>query len=259
MLAYPKAEQTITSLDGGAMIGGNPRTVWHTTETYPSAFYTNKTYYHLQVREDPSSGQILWRQFIDLSRASRALRHEDSVETNRMGTYCPNIAIVGYAKDSPDLSDGMVNEVAEFIAWAEQVMGIPAVFPYPFLGGEAYGYDGAARLNRDEWVAVTGNVGHQHAYRNTHWDPGKFPTDRILETLGGPNMKPPDWALPATQWHIDQGIYTEATPADVDEDLAFHRQTVFRHRFYQKVVAPKVAKDQIARDQLAKIHQATNP
>ena len=48
-------------------------------------------------------------------------------------------------------------------------------------------------------------------------------------------LKPPSWAVAATQWHIDRGIYNESTPNDVDESLEFHRQTVFRHRFYNAI------------------------
>ena len=63
-------------------------------------------------------------------------------------------------------------------------------------------------------------------------------------------MQPPAWAVEATQWHIDQGIYTQTNPADVDEDIEFHRQTVFRHRFFQKAVAPLVAKERARIDTL---------
>ena len=180
-LVYPKAEWTPSGVDGGAMLGGLPRCVWHTTETHPSAFFTAKTFYHMQIRE--WSGQVYIRQFIDFVRASRALRREDDVQTNRRGTYCPNVCIVGYAADSAGLSDAMVNEIGAFVDWAEQTMGVPPVFPLPFLGGEAYGYDGAARLTASQWTAFTGHCGHQHVYRNTHWDPGRFPVARILATL----------------------------------------------------------------------------
>lgn len=60
----------------------------------------------------------------------------------------------------------------------------------------------------------------------------------INEQVGGDDMKPPSWAIAATQWHIEHDIYTEDTPDDVDESEEFHRQTVFRHRFYQKIVQP---------------------
>lgn len=53
--------------------------------------------------------------------------------------------------------------------------------------------------------------------------------------LKDPDMKPPAWAIPATQWHIDRGIYTQNSPDDVDEPNEFHRQTVFRHRFYNAI------------------------
>lgn len=266
-LIYPKAQWTPSGIDGGAMLGGTPRAVWHTTETHPSAFFTAKTFYHLQIRE--WGGQVHIRQFIDLSRASRALRREDSVQTNRRGTFCPNLCIVGYAKDSAALSDAMVNEIGELVAFCHRTMDIPPEF-LTFRGGEAYGYNGKGRLSATAWEKFSGHCGHQHVYRNTHWDPGRFPVDRILsslEPLGGPAVQPPNWATAATQWHIDNGIYTESRPEDLDEDIEFHRQSVFRHRFYQRVVAPALrsagddGKGAVAlsetRDLKAKLNQAT--
>jgi hypothetical protein len=48
-------------------------------------------------------------------------------------------------------------------------------------------------------------------------------------------MKPPSWASTATQWHIDRNIYSENAISEVDEDLEFHRQSVFRYRFYNSI------------------------
>src|SRR5690606_17227264 len=51
------------------------------------------------------------------------------------------------------------------------------------------------------------------------------------------DMKPPDWAVEATQWHIDRGIYTQwKRVEDVDESYDFHRQTTYRYRFFAKVI-----------------------
>ena len=63
----------------------------------------------------------------------------------------------------------------------------------------------------------------------------------LVAVLGDPNdtgdndMLPPSWAEDATQWHIDRNIYGESNVSDVDESEEFHRQTVFRHRFYNSI------------------------
>lgn len=224
MLAYPKATQTITGTNGGRMTGGPPRGVIHTTETNPASFFTGQTYYHLQVRE--FQGVVQWRQFIDLDLASRALFNgPDPVQTNRMGTHCPNLAIVGYAKDSPDLSERMLDELAEFIAWCRDTMGIPAVFPLPFQGGEAYGTGGVGRLSVEEWETVTGWVGHQDVPDgNTHWDPGKLPTDKLKARLThkGEPMTPTQARIEvATAWYAKAGVWMDGlgTKEDPQERL----------------------------------------
>lgn len=67
-----------------------------------------------------------------------------------------------------------------------------------------------------------------------YWNGDRRCIEEIRASLGG-EMQPPDWAVPATQWHIDRNIYTEDNVEDVDESLEFHRQTVFRHRFYNSI------------------------
>lgn len=61
-----------------------------------------------------------------------------------------------------------------------------------------------------------------------HWQINVSPED-VAEPETN-DVKPPAWAVTATQWHIDHNIYTDASPDDVDESAEFHRQTVFRYR-----------------------------
>lgn len=201
-LYYPKADREISGVDGGSMVGGPPRGVVHTTETGP--IYRGATFYHIQI-DYTSSGGIEIVQFIPLERASRALRnHSGGVQTNRQGDYCLNVAIADYAKnaavlaaastaDSPCVAwaepfglttmatwpDAIYNELGELMEWAEPEMGIPLVFPEPFDGGDAYGYDGSVRISNSEWLDLSGWVGHQHVPENTHWDPGRLQTDKL--------------------------------------------------------------------------------
>lgn len=174
---YPSAIRKITGVDGGSYLGGPPRVVIHTTET--AGFYESKTFYHLQVRD--MGDRVEARQYIPFTKASRALRNlPGGVETNRMGDVCINVSIVGYAKNSPNLSDRMIQWLGEFAAWCHTEWGVPLRAP-KFHGGEAYGYNGVGRMGPQEWREFTGFCGHQDVNENTHWDPGKLPWDRIRE------------------------------------------------------------------------------
>lgn len=191
-LLYPKAIHDIRNIDGGSLIGGPPRCTVHTTETHPrNGPFTSTIYYSIQFVEWPA-GTVKVYQHIQLDRASRALFNgPHPVQTNRMGKYHPNIAIVGYAKDSPKLSTAMINALADYFVWQEKVMRIPAVFPLTFQGSEAYGVSGAGRMSVNEWANFTGICGHQDVPDgNTHWDPGKLPVAKIqarINDLTGDN------------------------------------------------------------------------
>lgn len=177
---YPKAHVTITGVDGGSMNrDGSKKLVLHTTET-SGGFYTRATYYHIQVWDD--NGTIRWRQFIPFDRASRALRNDAGtvLQTNRDGDVNINVAVVGYARHTPDMSDALLRALAEFFVWAEQEWKIPAAFPYAFQGGEAYGVNGVGRLKPAQWDAANGILGHQDVPDgNTHWDPGKLAVPKL--------------------------------------------------------------------------------
>lgn len=181
---YPKAALRITGIDGGTMDGdGSKKITLHTTETPESGFYRRYTYYHIQVRQDPTTGEVSWEQAIPFERASRALRNgSDPIQTNRDGDVHINLAIVGYARNSAHISDKLLREIAEFAVWAEKEWGIPAKFAFPKAvgGGEGYGADGAYRIPPAAWDYASGTLTHaQCPDSNTHWDPGPFPVERF--------------------------------------------------------------------------------
>lgn len=176
MIHYPKAELRLIGKDGGPMIGGPPRGVWHTTETPQDRVYS-KDYYHLNL--SLKNGVPYWVQLIDLGRASRGLRRPGSLQTNRQGDYCINVAISGYARDANDWPVAIYDEMAEVMLWCEAELGIPAVFPVNFGGSNCYGTGSPCRLSASGWQNVTGWVGHQHVPDNTHWDPGAIPVAEL--------------------------------------------------------------------------------
>lgn len=253
---YPKAVLRIPNppVDGGSMnMDGSKKMVWHTTETAPTGFYRTKVYYHIQVREDPATGKILWEQYIPFDRASRGLRNDQNtpLQTNRDGDVNINVAIVGYARNSPYMSNALMEAIAEFMVWAEEEWGIPAVFPYAFQGGEAYGENGVGRLEDDQWDEANGSLGHQDVPDgNTHWDPGKLPVNEILELVEGlkymakfVDVPEEHWAYNAVEWMAETGLTVgsgtiDGKPAYKPEDPVTRAQmAVFLKRFHDKFIA----------------------
>jgi hypothetical protein len=103
-----------------------------------------------------------------------------------------------------------------------------------------------------EDVLATGLFKWLHSFDPMHWEID-VPPSQIGDD---PAMKPPTWARDATQWHIDRGIYSG--PVDsIDEELEFHRQTVFRHRFYNAIrgeFGGSGGSDSVARAEASRAH-----
>lgn len=172
---YPKAEQHIQSSNGGAYIGGPARGVLHTTET---ANWAGQGSYHIAVKLE--DGVVKWRQYTAFDVAARGLRHpKGTVDTNRMGDACIQVAIVGYAKDAAGWPDILMDSLAQFMRWAEGASGIRPYAP-TFQGSEAYGLGGVGRMSVDEWKRFDGWCGHQDVPYQTHWDPGKIDVGRLF-------------------------------------------------------------------------------
>lgn len=111
----------------------------------------------------------------------------------------------------PDNYPGLLERIAELVAYGQTIGELPDV---------------ALEGHRD----APGSEGNHCPGDNLYASLSEI--NRLIEE---DDMQPPDWAVPATKWHIDRGIYKEAAPSDVDESMEFHRQTVFRHRFYEAI------------------------
>lgn len=140
--------------------------------------------------------------FTDSVSGDRALKNLDGgVETNnRPGVY--QVEIIGYAEDISGYSDEWYANLKAYLQARSAQWLIPYEFPYPFVGVNAYGLDGAVRLTNKQWLEASGWVGHQHAPENQHWDPGPLDTNR----LKGPIME----HVPAEIQQVlkDAGFYT---------------------------------------------------
>lgn len=169
-LWFPGANLTRkASVDGGSILGGNPKCLWHDTETkglpsYSTGFFPNMTI---------CNGTPY--QHIPANRASRALRNESGgVQTNRWNVF--QIEVCGFANKVA--YHPVMTEVAE---WLQQVRGCPMRSTvtwrqYPSSFGNT-----SVRLSGAQWATYTGHLGHQHAPENDHGDPGSpFPIQQIL-------------------------------------------------------------------------------
>lgn len=176
--SYPFATQMPQGTDGGSMVGGPSRAIFHTTETKN---FAGGPYYHLEVK-DHGGGNIEIRQYRPLNRASRALRNENGgVQTNRQGDYCLNVAITDYAAQSANWSPELKRELAKIVAWSNLSWGVAPGYTTRGTKDDAcYGTGSPCRMNSNEWLALNTWAGHANVPENDHWDPGLAPIDEIM-------------------------------------------------------------------------------
>lgn len=155
--------------DGGSMVGGPPRVVWHTTESDPGSLdavvrylAANRSAPHLVW--DPSTGGVV--QMIPANRAARALMHPaGTTQTNRQGSACIQIEVIGRASH-PFTARPMKGREA-ILSWLDS-FGVPrAAYSGPRMGGAA-------------WQAFRGHCGHAHVPANNHTDPGAIDWRALL-------------------------------------------------------------------------------
>ncbi|PSK93026.1 hypothetical protein CLV30_13153 [Haloactinopolyspora alba] len=183
---YPKADRTAQWFgQGNATITPN-KGLWHTTETGSWPGYSGGASAP-QLTYDPRKRE--WRQHFPLNRSARALRNDGRRQTNREDVV--QIEIVCSSDESfaqqygyphvTELSDGAIEDLAEYVAWMHREWDVPITaaenwLPYP----ASYG-DTSARMSWSQFAAFQGWLGHLHAPGNTHGDPGALPVDRIIE------------------------------------------------------------------------------
>lgn len=177
---YPAAQVRRYRLDGGAMTGGPPRIVLHTTETAGVPRYGDpagaNSAPHFTVTPD---GSVL--QHHPISRAARALRNvSGGVQTNRQGLHCVQVEIVGWAKNGSNLPAAQAAALRRLVAWARAETGADARFRSISRGGHCYGVTSPCRMTVREWIELDGVCGHQEVPENAHWDPGAFDVATVL-------------------------------------------------------------------------------
>jgi hypothetical protein len=162
--------------DGGSIMGGKPKLLWHDTETSGLPSYSSGSFPHFTV--DPQSGHI-W-QHIPVNRAARALKNVDGgCQTNRWNVI--QVEIIGWVNKIPYHS-----ALGRLAAWARTEHGVP-----PSCGVKRLPYDASygstsVRLSCTEWDGYAGHLYHMSAPENDHGDPGDpFPMTQILAAAGG--------------------------------------------------------------------------
>lgn len=156
--------------DGGSMLGGTRKVVWHTTENDPAkttavnvAKYLQKSGNGAHLIWHPVSGEIV--QMIPANRAGRALENRaGGVETNRAGFLVIQIEVVGRA--SVPFTSGPMNGLLKIMLWLAS-LGVPAAWV------------GTTNRSMENW-ARSGHFGHVDVPENNHTDPGRIDTRKLM-------------------------------------------------------------------------------
>ncbi len=204
-IRYPGAVWMPTARRGGHRNyrRSNPLLVLHTRES-PRVGGTYPWPPHMSI--DLNTGEV--HQHVEFHSSAYAMRHSQPNRRGGRPTY--QVELVGYARDTPHYSDEWYAALADLVSWFHHNLGVPLAFPKPFAGSDAYGLHGSVRTtSQGAWDALTGIVGHQHAYDNSHWDPGKLDVTRLRHFLDGESHTP-DHA-PEPEAHHDLTEHPEGT------------------------------------------------
>jgi hypothetical protein len=190
---HPRATRVVPShVQGAGYVGVPWKLVIHTTE---SDTYTPSTADYFGHQHWPHATVVAGRifQHLPISRAARALARADGVETNRANAI--QCEVVWRADRAQEMPDELVATLADWLDWAAEETGCPLDVPRSFRGaGEGIVLAVASsphRFTLEQWLRVTGIVGHQHVPVNDHFDPGRLPVDRLNEFLKGGEIVDP--------------------------------------------------------------------
>lgn len=233
MTHYPPAKTTAWYADNypGAKIDPNVGVI-HTTEgsTLPG-YGGGATAPNYTAVPDFMAKRLVWFAHFPDEQSSRALRNlAGGVETNTSNAL--QVELVGTCdrrtSDAwghrphvywPDAPDWALEDLAEFIAWANKVHGIPVRGPHDDAAGwmaypSSYGQGNANRLSFDAWRKFTGWLGHQHVPENSHGDPGSLPWGRIRDMAveQGPDPEPMTVDVSLVQLAFNRFLDGKAAP-----------------------------------------------
>jgi hypothetical protein len=188
-------------LDGGAMKGGAPRTVWLTSETDPRAVSARSMAQRLDQRDraahliwHPYSGEII--QMLPATRAGRLLYGE----IGREGRVCVQIMVIGHA-GSP-FTSGPLKGLDSIISWLES-WGVTRRWPAgpPLPSPQAYD----SKRHRRSW-ARGGHFGCSQVPETTGVEPGGVDIHRITGPDTWVSDIPRPRAVPVPETFSDQPV-----------------------------------------------------
>lgn len=226
----PRAVRELATSNAGAMTGGAPKAVLHTTEghRYTDALATYRARgFWPSATITYDRGRVDLYQHLPANLAAKALeRRSGAGATNTDNVQ--QLEIVGSADPAKaakagllyveDFPDEYLAGIADWLAWCRDAAGVPMVAPFPF------GPKGTTdRASWPQWHATAGVYGHCHVPANSHFDPGPIPIGRILELAnGGTQPMPLDpqvdnivricRRLTGGRWELgsDGGVFAEA-------------------------------------------------
>jgi hypothetical protein len=209
-------------IDGGSILGGKPKCVWHDTETSAVPSYSTGYFPNMTIMADRAY------QHIPADRAARALRNESGgVQTNRWNAF--QIEIVGWVNKITFRS--IYRDVAQ---WLKEARGCPLTCTVDWLSYDSSYGNSRVRLSGSEWLNYSGHLGHMHVPENAHGDPGwPFPIKEILSTEDDMPLNDEDkkWILA----QIDK--YARYTARWVDHGLETESGTGNHHRTMREELA----------------------
>ncbi len=186
-LWHPRAIRVGPGTDyGNSYIGVPWKVVLHTTESdnyWPDgdSYFGSTSWPHATI----VAGMIY--QHIPIDLPARALYHGGPEETNRANAI--QCEIVTRAALTPVMSDALMETVADWFEWVLVQTNTPMTFAEFHGPGEGIvlaSEDSPIRIRGDDWYDFTGILGHQHVPSgNDHWDPGRFPVDRLRAAIVG--------------------------------------------------------------------------
>lgn len=167
---HPRAIRIVYSA-AGAFINGRPKLVWHTTEGFGLPRY-NGSAPHFTF--NPESGQ-LW-QHVPVTLAAKALLHPTGTPHTNFA-HAIQVELIGFAARTQEWTTAAYARIASLARWIETNTSVPrkttVLFGVP-----------AHRIGGSEFVSYSGHIGHEHVPNNTHWDPGRFRIDLVLDQEG---------------------------------------------------------------------------
>lgn len=143
---------------------------------------------------DFTNKKLKWYQHFDFDESSRALVNASGGVQTNTNNVC-QVELVGTCDPTthrkwgttshiywPEAPDWALQDLAEFLAWANKNHGVPLSGPNKWEAYPAsYGGGNGVRLSNSAWNDFSGVLGHQHVPENYHGDPGAIDFAKIIK------------------------------------------------------------------------------